>query len=175
MYVNYSIKKNINNICLNRCLLYLCQAMKINEIIRQKQFRDEQERAWINLVYTFNHLTDRINKVFRQFDITNQQYNVLRILRGRKDQVSCCSDVKEVMLDKNPDLTRLCDRLVVKGLIKREPNEFNRREVGLSITADGLALLEKIQPEMEKHNRFLYNLTEEEATRLSLLIDKLRE
>ncbi|QEC51151.1 DNA-binding MarR family transcriptional regulator [Anseongella ginsenosidimutans] len=149
--------------------------MKIEDIIRQKEFRNEQERAWINMVYTFNRLTDRITMVLKQFGITQQQYNVLRILRGRKGEVSCCSDVKEVMLDKNPDLTRLCDRLVAKGLIKRELNELNRREVGLSITAEGLALLEQIQPELEKHNSFLYNLSAKEAAQLSLLLDKLRE
>src|SRR3546814_7335648 len=109
------------------------------------------------MVYTYNRLTDRINQVFKNFQITNQQFNVLRILRGRQGQVACCSDVKEVMLDKNPDLTRLCDRLVTKGLIKREFNQFNRREVGLSITREGLELLERIQTELEKNNRSLFN------------------
>ncbi|HYH56979.1 MAG TPA: MarR family transcriptional regulator, partial [Anseongella sp.] len=103
-----------------------------------------------------------------------QQYNVLRILRGKKGETACCAEVKEVMLDKNPDLTRLCDRLVGKGLIKREVNESNRREVGLSITKEGLGLLERIQPELEKSNRFLYNLSESEAGQLSALLDKLR-
>lgn len=148
--------------------------MKIEKVIRQKEFRNEQERAWINMVYTYNRLTDHINQVFKQFNLTNQQYNVLRILRGRQDHTACCSEVKEVMLDKNPDLTRLCDRLVTKGLIRREFNEQNRREVGLSITEEGLELLERIQPELEKHNRFLYNLSDEEARQLSSLLDKLR-
>ncbi|HEY9561851.1 MAG TPA: MarR family transcriptional regulator [Anseongella sp.] len=148
--------------------------MKIEEIIRQKEFRNEQERAWISMVYTYNRLTDRINQVFKNFQITNQQFNVLRILRGRQGQVACCSDVKEVMLDKNPDLTRLCDRLVTKGLIKREFNQFNRREVGLSITREGLELLERIQPELEKNHRSLFNLSDEESQQLCQLLEKLR-
>src|SRR3546814_6963658 len=114
------------------------------------------------MVYTYNRLTDRINQVFKNFQITNQQFNVLRILRGRQGQVACCSDVKEVMLDKNPDLTRLCDRLVTKRLIKRDFNQFNRRELGLSITREGLELLERMQPELDKNHRSLFNLSDEE-------------
>lgn len=148
--------------------------MKIEDIIRQKEFRNEQERAWINMIYTFNRLTDRINSALRQFNISGPQYNVLRILKGRNGQSACCAEVKRVMLDKSPDLTRLCDRLVAKGLIKREVNAANRREVGLSITREGLALLEEIQPEIDKQASFLDNLSETEAAQLSLLLDKLR-
>lgn len=148
--------------------------MKLEEIIRQKEFSSERARAWINMVYTFNRLNDRINSMLRQFNISSQQYNVLRILRGRQGQLSCCSDVKQVMLDKNPDLTRLCDRLVAKGLISRDVNPENRREVGLSITAEGLALLEEIQPRLDEQSRFLHNISEEEAVQLSRLLDKLR-
>lgn len=148
--------------------------MKIEELIRQKKFGSEQERAWINMIYTFNRLTDRVSQVFKQFGITQQQYNVLRILKGRNGEMACCAEVKEVMLDKNPDLTRLCDRLVTKGLIKREVNENNRREVGLCITKQGLDLLEEISPQLEKHNRFMDNLSDKEADELSALLDKLR-
>lgn len=148
--------------------------MKIEEAIKQKEFNTVQEKAWINMLYTFNQLTDRSNQVFKQFGLTKQQYNVLRILRGRSDKMTCCAEVKEVMLDKNPDLTRLCDRLLAKNLIKREINENNRREIGLAITEEGLKLLDKIQPELDKHSRFLDNLSDNEATQFSDLLDKLR-
>src|SRR5690606_34034541 len=98
-------------------------------------------------------------QVFKQFDITHQQYNVLRILRGRKGEPACCGEVKEVMLDKNPDITRLSDRLITKGFIERSTNPQNRREVQLSITEEGLKLLEKVDPELEKNSGFMFNLS----------------
>lgn len=149
--------------------------MKIEDAIKQKTFESPQVRAWMDLVYTYNHSTDRINRVFKQFEITQQQFNVLRILRGRCGEPASCGEVKDVMLYKNPDLTRLSDRLVKKGLIRRTVNEQNRREIELTITEKGLELLDKIDPEIKKNNRFLYNLSDTEAQQLSLLLEKLRE
>ncbi|HYG40007.1 MAG TPA: MarR family transcriptional regulator [Cytophagales bacterium] len=148
--------------------------MNLEEAIKQKKFQSAQQKAWININYTFNYLSDHISKVFGQFDITQQQYNVLRILRGRHPESACCNEVKEVMLDKNPDLTRLCDRLVSKGLIARDLNSTNRRQVSLHITEEGLKLLTEIEPVMKEYSVILNNLSDEEAQTLSNLLDKLR-
>src|SRR5690606_38544080 len=96
--------------------------MKISESIQQSKFENPQIKAWINLMFTYHHMMDRIRQVFKQYDITQQQYNVLRILKGKKSGPATCGEVKQVMLDKNPDLSRLSDRLVAKGLIHREVN-----------------------------------------------------
>lgn len=149
--------------------------MKIEDAVKQKTFESPQTKAWINLVYTYNQSMDRINQVFKQFGITHQQYNVLRILRGRRGEPACCGEVKEVMLDKNPDLTRLSDRLVAKGLIDRGTNPNNRREIELTITVKGLKLLEQVDPELEKHNGFLFRLSNDEAEKLSELLEKIRD
>lgn len=148
--------------------------MKIEEAIKQENFESPQAKAWMNVIYTYNQLTDQVNQAFKQFGITHQQYNVLRILRGRKGEPACCGEVKEVMLDKNPDLTRLSDRLIKKGFIERSVNEQNRREVQLTITKEGLDLLDKIDPKLKKHNQFLMNLSDSEAEQLSNLMEKLR-
>jgi len=148
--------------------------MDIEEAIKQKKFESAQQKAWVNLIYTFNCLNDQVNQAFKDFDITQQQYNVLRILRGRFPEPASCASVKEVMLDKNPDLTRLCDRLVSKGLIERDLNADNRRQVVLKITNPGLELLKEIDPVMKKYNKSLNNLSEKEAEKLSELLDKLR-
>jgi DNA-binding MarR family transcriptional regulator len=148
--------------------------MKIEEAVKQKKFSTPQEKAWVNLVFTANYLVDYSNTIFKDFDITGQQYNVLRILKGRHPEHASCSSVKEVMLDKNPDLTRLCDRLVTKGLIARDTDENNRRQVNIRITNEGIALLNKIKPFLTEHNLKLQNLTDEEAERLSDLLDKMR-
>ncbi|WP_234572758.1 MarR family winged helix-turn-helix transcriptional regulator [Rhodohalobacter sp. 614A] len=149
--------------------------MKIEDAIQQRNFDSPQAKAWMNMIYTYNQLTDQVNQAFKQFEITSQQYNVLRILRGRKGKPACCGEVKEVMLDKNPDLTRLSDRLIKKGLIERSVNELNRREVQLTITQQGLDLLDSMEPILKRHNQFLKNLSDAEADQLSSLLEKLRQ
>ncbi len=112
--------------------------------------------------------------VFKPFDLTSQQFNVLRILRGRHPESIPVGEVKCVMLDKNPDLTRLGDRLIQKGLIQRELNAQNRREVLMQITKAGMELLDQVEVGMEKSKSQWQNLTDEEAEQLSDLLDKLR-
>jgi DNA-binding MarR family transcriptional regulator len=117
---------------------------------------------------------DQSAEIFKAFDITSQQFNVLRILNGQCSKALPVGEVKAVLLDKNPDMTRLCDRLVQKGLIQREFNCQNRREVLLQITPAGLNLLEAIEPVMQEAAKAWDNLTPEEAETLSDLLDKLR-
>jgi len=148
--------------------------MKIEEAVRQKKFESSQDKAWINLNYTYQRLNDKFNCVFKEFDITPQQFNVLRILKGRYPGTASCNEVKEVMIDKNPDLTRLSDRLISKGLILRELNEENRRQVILKISETGLELLKKMDPVIKEQAKLFANLNEEEAEQLSDLLDKLR-
>jgi len=98
----------------------------------------------------------------------------LRILRGKYPETLNPSEIKSVMIDKNPDLTRLCDRLCAMGLIDRCLDDDNRRKVNIKINERGLEILEKIDPEMEKFNSSLTNISEEEAVILSDLLDKMR-
>ena len=147
--------------------------MKIEEAIRQKKFEHPQQKAVLNLIYTYNWISSIYEKFFKSYDLTSQQYNVLRILRGKYPDHICAGEVKDVMLDKNPDLTRLCDRLLKKNLIKRETNVHNRRQVLLCITEDGLALLAKMDPEVGSSLK-AKNLDDKEALLLSNLLDKMR-
>lgn len=149
--------------------------MKLHDSIKQSNFKNPQSQAWVNLMFTYHHVMDRSRQVFKQFDITQQQYNVLRILKGKKNQPATCGEVKEVMLDKNPDLSRLSDRLLRKGLIFREVNEKNRREVELTITEKGLALIASLETPLKDALRLEHALTDDEAEQLSMLLDKMRE
>ncbi|MBN8704065.1 MAG: MarR family transcriptional regulator [Bacteroidetes bacterium] len=148
--------------------------MEIGKAIKQKKFESSQQKAMINILYTYNWLLDKTSTLFKDFDITQQQYNVLRILRGKSPQSVCVGEIKEVMLDKNPDLTRLCDRLVLKGFIERELNPDNRRQVLIKITKKGLGLLAAIDPIMRKETKFIFNLNDSESEKLSDLLDKIR-
>ncbi len=148
--------------------------MKIEEAIKQEQFNSPIHKAIVNLIYTFNWHLDRTAGVFRDFDLTPQQYNVLKILRRSYPKALPAGEVKEVMLDKNPDLTRLCDRLCSKGLIERELNPGNRRQVLIKITEPGLATVGQIEPLLEEALQKWHRLSDEEAEQLSNLLDKLR-
>ena len=148
--------------------------MKIEDAIQQKQFESAQQKAILNIIYTHNWISAAHESFFKQYDLTMQQYNVLRILRGKHPKAACAGDVKNVMLDKIPDLTRLCDRLLKKQLIERETNHLNRRQVLLKITTAGLALLKEMDP-LIKSALQLNGLTDKEALLLSDLLDKMRD
>lgn len=148
--------------------------MKIENAIKQKKFESPLQKAIINLFYTYNWIDNIQKELFQQYDVTPQQYNILRILKGKYPNSLSASEIKEVMIDKNPDLTRLCDRLIAKQLIEREYNEFNRRQVLIKITKKGIELIDKMSPEIKKRAK-VFNLTDKEAETLSNLLDKLRE
>lgn len=147
--------------------------MKIEEEIKTK-FESARHKAGVNIIYTSNWLDDKMNDVFKRFDVTSQQYNVLRILKGKYPDALCAGEIKAVMLDKNPDLTRLSDRLQAKGLIEREFNEANRRQVLIKITSKGMDLIKEIGPAVKQQSQTFNNLSDAEANLLSDLLDKLR-
>ena len=152
----------------------LCIVLKIEEELKQNKFASALHKAVVNVMFTNNWFSNELRDVFKNHQLTNQQYNVLRILRGKYPEALNPSEIKSVMIDKNPDLTRLCDRLCTMGLIDRCIDDDNRRKMNIKINDNGLEILEKIDPEMEKFNSSLTNITEDEAVILSDLLDKMR-
>jgi len=149
--------------------------LKIEDEIKQSSFPNQREKAIINLLYTSNTVEDAFRSVLKSFDLSLPQYNVLRILRGKREGFATCGDLKQVMLDKNPDVTRLCDKLVVKHLINRNSNSQNRREIHLKISGDGLNILDEIEPYFEAVKNKLIDIPEDELSSLSDTLDKIRE
>ena len=135
------------------------------------KFRSSRVKALINIKYTFNWLNSKENEFFKPYGISPQQYNILRILRGAKDKIKV-QIVKDRMVERAPNATRLMDKLCDKNLIERERCEHDRWVVFVKITQSGLDLLSTID-ENEKVS-FLENLTDEEAITLSNLLDKIR-
>ena len=149
--------------------------MKIQEAIKQSSFKSNIDMAIVNLLFTSNWLRDHQKTFFANYDIKNQHYNVLRILRGRYPDAASPGEIKEVMLDKSPDLTRLIDKLVKQGLVERFMCEENRRKVDVFITDKGLSQLKDIDHAMKKASGVWSDkLSEDEAGQLSELLDKLR-
>ncbi len=149
--------------------------MKIEEEINQSKFSSAPEKAIVNIIYTSNFIQDTYKTALKLYDISLPQYNVLRILKGRKDGHATCGDLKEVMLDKNPDVTRLCDKLVEKKLILRNFNKNNRRQILLRISEKGLKVLSDINPYFAELNEMLKDLPEQDLLNLSDTLDKIRE
>lgn len=137
-------------------------------------FRNDKHRFIANLVYTSNWFKNQVHNFLKPYDLSLQQNNILRILRGAKDWVSM-TDIKELMIEKSPNATRLSDKLLAKGLIDRKRSEQDRRVVYLSITEKGLELLEEIDKcEDADYMAFMTRITEEEAQVCSDLLDKIR-
>lgn len=149
--------------------------MKTIEEAVKTTFPNAHIKALVNLMYTYHYFKKPNSNYFKEFGITSQQYNVLRILRGKHPEAVNPGYIKEVMIEPSPDLTRLVDRLVNKTLVHRQICKENRRQVELFITDDGLKMLEDIAPiQQEKLKQFDGKLTEKEAEQLSSLLDKLR-
>lgn len=147
---------------------------KIEEAIKQSKFENEFQKAFINLSYTFHHFSNLTAKLLKNKSITHQQYNVLRILRGSFPKSKRIGDVKAVMLDKNPDLTRLIDRLLGKGYVSRENCSEDRRQVNIIITSKGLELLKELDTDMKGWDQELRTISESDAKSLNALLDKWR-
>jgi len=148
---------------------------RIEEAIKQSKFQDLYQKALVNLIYTANCLRDEQVRRLKSFDLLPQHFNVMRILRGRHPNPVCPGEIKEVMLDKANDLTRLLDKLERKGLIQRNLCQTNRRKMDVTLTQAGIELLEKLNHIMEEtHKTLKERLSEREAASLSHLLDKMR-
>jgi DNA-binding MarR family transcriptional regulator len=147
--------------------------MKIEEIIHTK-FQNPQQKAVVNIRITSNYLGNIQNQFISQFDLTMPQFNILRILRGAKTAINI-NTVKERMIEKSPNTTRLMDKLIEKGLIERVRCNEDRRVVYVEISKMGLELLAEIDKHFNTASFAQINLTDDEAEQLSVLLDKVRD
>lgn len=148
--------------------------MRIDEEIQSTKFEDNYQKAVINISYTSGWLSNLLRPEFEKFNLTQQQFNILRILRGQYPKPATVNLLKERMIDKMSDASRIVDRLVQKGLVSRCTNTRDRRAVDIRISDQGLEVLSKIDIEFKSRDFLKNNLTQEEAGKLSDLLDKLR-
>jgi DNA-binding MarR family transcriptional regulator len=149
--------------------------VKLEEEIKQKKFKSEHERAAINIIFTSSWLRNLNSGNLKKHDLTPEQYNVLRILRGSYPTPLMLADITCRMLDKSSNATRLVEKLRLKGLVEREVCEHSRRQVDISITEKGLSVLTAIDNDMGDWEELLKHITTAEAAELSRILDKLRE
>lgn len=148
--------------------------MRLEEEIKQKKFRNENQKLAVNLIYTHGWLSNHQNELFSGFDLTGTQYNILRILRGQHPSPVSINLLKERMLDKMCDASRLVERLRKKEWVEREICEEDRRRANVRITNTGLELLDKLDEYNESFDNLFTNLSDTELKQLNDLMDKLR-
>ncbi|MCB0756718.1 MAG: MarR family transcriptional regulator [Flavobacteriales bacterium] len=151
------------------------QSMRLEEEIKQgKGFQSQRHKAVVNIMFTDGWVRGLLTEVLKPYGLTNQQYNVLRILRGSSPEPLSTSSIRERMLDKMSDASRIVDRLYKKRLVDRKTCKADKRLVDIFITKEGLNTLEKIDSAMNSFHLNLDAITEEEAETLNSLLDKLR-
>lgn len=148
--------------------------MKLEEEIAQRKFRNERHKVAVNILYTYGWLNTLHVTIFKEHGITTQQFNVLRILRGQHPAPTTIKLIRERMLDKMSDASRIVEKLRQKGMVVRHISEHDKRHVDVFITKKGLNVLkalDKRDKDFEKHS---VNLSNKEVVTLNQLLDKLR-
>lgn len=148
--------------------------MKLEDEIQQPKFKNDYQKAAINLVYTTNWLQQHYDATFKPYNITVQQFNILRILRGQHPEPASVKLLKERMLDKMSDASRLVEKLRQKGLVERNICPSDRRNVDVLITSRGLNLLSKLDKLDESFRHLFSKLSREDIRKLNDLLDSLR-
>ncbi len=148
--------------------------MSLEQDIKQEQFSNEFHKMAINIMFTSSWLHSGNTTRLKPYDITPEQYNVLRILRGSHPQKMMLSEITSRMIDKSSNCTRLVEKLRIKGFVSRDICKDNRRQVDIGITSKGLQILTKIDLSANAWLRSLKQVTVAEAKELNRVLDKLR-
>lgn len=148
--------------------------MSIEKDINQLKFKSEYQKSVINIIYTYNWTRERLQEIFDKENLTPQQFNILRILRGSSSPLSTLQ-IRERMLDKMSDTSRIVDRLVLKGLAKKVINKSDKRLVDVSISEKGKKVLQNMDQFESDIEGVTKNLSLNEAKTLNKLLDKIRQ
>lgn len=148
--------------------------MGLEEDVKQAKFTNEHQKVMVNILYTSSWLNNRNTAYFKKFNISPEQFNVLRILRGSHPNPMRLADIAERMIEKSSNCTRLVEKLRLKELVDRQLCESNRRQVDISITTKGLKTLSDIDEEYDQWLSIQNSISKAEAIELNRILDKLR-
>ena len=147
--------------------------MGLEKDIHQSKFRNNFQKAAVNIIFTYHWMNEQMKAIFSKQDITSQQFNILRILRGANGPLSTLQ-IRQRMLDKMSDTSRIVDRLIKKRLVSKNLHSRDKRLVDVAITEKGLQILHEIDKFEKQMDDILKNLSEKEAESLNFLLDKIR-
>ncbi len=148
--------------------------MKLEEAIKSTTFKSPVQKAVLNVLYTAWWLRTLTNQTLKQYGLTHEQYNVLRILRGNAADAMCVKDIGIRVIEKSSNLPRIIDRLVIKKLVKRSQGFADKRETLVSLTQAGTKVLAEASAEMEKVMQPAIQLSDKDAVLLNNLLETLR-
>jgi DNA-binding MarR family transcriptional regulator len=148
--------------------------MGIEKEIHQSRFVSAKQKAMLNILFTYGWVIEQIKNFLSNEDITHQQYNILRILRGAHPHPLSTLQIRDRMLDRMSDTSRIVDRLILKELVQKSTCTKDKRLVDVVITEKGRELLQKLDEQAGDVDKIMRGLNEEEADTLSTLLDKLR-
>ncbi len=149
--------------------------MRLEKEIHQKEFSSERLKALVNIMFTASWFYGKQNQIFKKYDISWQQFNILRILRGRKGKPASLKMLSQRMIDRNSNTSRLIDKLEQKGYVERQHNEKDRRKIDIYITDNGLDIACHASAETESLvDNKINHLDPKEERILNTLLDKLR-
>ena len=148
--------------------------MKLEEAIRSDRFSNARHKALINLMYTSYWFKTHASASLKERDLTIEQFNVLRILKGKYPERICIKEIGSRMIEKNSNVPRIVDRLLLKGLVRRTTSEEDKRETLIALTEKGIYLLDEANETMNKMQSDIFGLDEAEAIVFNELIEKMR-
>ena len=150
--------------------------MSLEQSISQSKFDSEQEKLMINVIYSANLLNLITSRLFKPYELSPQQYNVLRILRGQKGESIALMDIEYRMLDKSSNVSRLVDKLISKDLINRSISSKDRRRIEIVITSRGVSVLKEIDVILsEMNSKIKAIISDDNAKKTNRILDQLRE
>lgn len=148
--------------------------MRLEEAIKSTRFVDERNKLAINMLYTSYWLKNIQSSGLKEHGLTLEQHNVLRILKGSHPEAMCVKDIASRIVEKNSNVPRIVDRLVIKKLVTRKRSKEDKRETLISLTDEGIQLIDQARTFVDKTNQAVINLSEEEAAHMNELLEKLR-
>lgn len=149
--------------------------MKLEQAIQSTRFKNEVHKAGLNILYTAWWLKTVMSRELKEFGLTHEQYNVLRILKGKHPELICVKDIACRMIEKNSNVPRIIDRFEIKKLVKRATSEADKRETVISLTQSGIAVLEASTQRINAIFDEVMVINEEEAASINQLLEKVRE
>ena len=148
--------------------------MKLEDAIKSNKFKDNRHKATLNIMYSAYWLKTQISSAMKEMGLTAEQYNVMRILKGKHPEQMCVKDIGGRMIEKSSNVPRIIDRLALKKLVKRTTSKEDKRETLISLTDKGLEYLETSNKMLDETTEGIIGITEQEAEQLNELLEKLR-
>jgi len=149
--------------------------MKLEDVLKTNKFNDEVHKATLNILYTSYWMRDNVSSTMKEIGITSEQFNILRILKGKHPEAMCVKDIASRMIEKSSNVPRILDRLVAKELVMRTTSKEDKRETIISLTDAGMQTLQRANEELAAINKKTIGINNEEAAVLNQLLEKLRK